>query len=935
MTTITCGPLDRAIADRIEENDTSHNFFRKSGKTYQVVVDVSDLQGEVAFLTFADRLRQTGSGVFSPKFQASFAEIQKIADRFRSDDFEIEAPLSEARWAQIGQMDKTGLVATSTGRKVEVDGEQIPVVLFRIDLGRYFANGQVAYRDEVNQILRRVRWYYEDALTEGNRSVDDLPIDLANFVAFSQFPDIRFDIPLSAQRVADLRGFDPESRFVTASSRPVESGSEYQVMRLTVNAAVLSTDESYRRSLYLFVSQARTYYESLMKDSGHVPSDLDLDLRNFYAILRSFASLDPAVTPVAERPADLRALFRDYLTAHYGGMDEVASNAFVREELEPVRSTISFTPRTDFLGHDRDSQKFNFDIWLQKVPTPLKGLTLDDLLTFLSAAAPTGAVVQGGPGSTTQSVTTTVLVHVGDGQATVGENTEQTARFARTLDPIGEESVVLYPTDADLPRTIRLQFESVNWTRPTDLTAVHGDPTTFIRPCMVHIVPSSYNGALPPEEADRREWHARNGRESIDDPAPYFMTLYPRRMGSTGTEDLLVGLPATRLPFKVVVQAGSRSADKDHLYRLHPNDPYDNFDVTVVATNLRLAPGVSESKANTIVLGEEYDRVTEVEHGRVVPAEGIAPDTENSNISNFPRLSPSTYALYHPRVRDPKADFSRDKRTVAVKRGSNYLFEPIMSGIDDSYAFSHLTPADIETSFSDRDQKRDLLAHQPHLRIVNGSHEVVFIISRDYVVTVSDGRVVAREIYDPYHLSDFMRERVGSVGEQTVSQLSSWNYRQASIYTRWVPIPNGSGEWLAEQAISTNDSSVVVEVNEPDETWTGVKSRHWIKYVVEKDTRNRWFVSSWRKEDLPSGGGRFRLVTRRESPDEFDARQVIEAHKFGSIKRIRHTLEAETDRIEIHAASRTRNVWHDPHYSGFTGSCDEIRVDEVGLRPVD
>lgn len=242
MTTITCGPLNRAIADRIEENDTSHNFFRKSGKTYQVVVDVSDLQGEVAFLTFADRLRQTGSGVFSPKFQASFAEIQKIADRFRSDDFEIEVPLSEARWAQIGQMDKTGLVATSTGRKVEVDGEQIPVVLFRIDLGRYFANGQVAYRDEVNQILRRVRWYYEDALTEGNRSVDDLPIDLANFVAFSQFPDIRFDIPLSAQRVADLRGFDPESRFVTASSRPVESGSEYQVMRLTVNAAVLSTD---------------------------------------------------------------------------------------------------------------------------------------------------------------------------------------------------------------------------------------------------------------------------------------------------------------------------------------------------------------------------------------------------------------------------------------------------------------------------------------------------------------------------------------------------------------------------------------------------------------------------------------------------------------------------------------------------------------------
>ena len=61
------------------------------------------------------------------------------------------------------------------------------------------------------------------------------------------------------------------------------------------------------------------------------------------------------------------------------------------------------------------------------------------------------------------------------------------------------------------------------------------------------------------------------------------------------------------------------------------------------------------------------------------------------------------------------------------------------------------------------------------------------------------------------------------------------------------------------------------------------------------------------------------------------ARQIIEAYKLGSIKRLHQVVTAESDRVELHVESDTRGVLS---WSGsFSGGCDEIRIDNFGLIP--
>lgn len=906
MTIIKCGPIDRAIAEAIEQNDSPDNFFRKSGKGYQIVVDITDQRGHLPFLHFSDNMRKIGSGLFSPAWAACLSEVGKIEEGLRKDIIQIEVPLSDQKRGELGSFDQGNPPLLSpTGATHQIGEKPLHVMRFQIDLSLYFDAAPNPYRERIDQFLRSVRWFYDEELTRKNTTVGALPVEVANFVEFLPFPDIHLEAAFSPDRLAVLRGFDPAERFLKRSARPDEASTGRIHTRLALDLFALTSDAEYRTAFREFAAKTVAHFDELLKPFNGDKSGLPIYFRNFYFLLRAFANHEPPLVSLP-RLSDVRALFQDYLVAHYGGTDELSCNAFLREEMSPAQSQSSFELRQVFLGRrDRETQEYHFDLWLQKAPSALKGLTLDDLLAVLSAAGPAGTSTQRSTGSMTQSETTTAVIHVGDGQATVGENTAGTARFARTLEPIGEESVVLYPTQANLPREITLEFESVNWTTASDLGAVKGDPKTFIRPCAVHVIPSNYNGPIPASDSDQREWRSRNWHEGIDDPVPYFTTLYPRRMGSTGSETLRVRLPQSKLPFKVVVQAGARSADADHLYRLHSADPYDNFDVKLIATNLRLAPGVSESKANTLVLGDEFPRVTRREEGRVIPLDYVSPGTANSSDSHFPRLSSQTYALYHPMATDPKADFWRAHRTFAVERGKKYLFQPVISGID-GWSFHGITSGPV-TAFQDPDSRRDLLSRGAYIRIENGEDETYIFFTESSVLYLDrQGQLLLED------------------------KFSRWG---SNSYERWLVSPTAA-IWSYERSVAVNDGEITIEVREPDDTWTNVKRRYWRKIVVDSGSHGRWYVSTWRKDE---GFSRFRLVERKEMADEYEARQEIEAYNGGTIKKPWIEILAKTDRVRIFVQTHNKaDLYQDAAQSLRSPyDADEIRVDNLGLVPLD
>lgn len=527
---------------------------------------------------------------------------------------------------------------------------------------------------------------------------------------------------------------------------------------------------------------------------------------------------------------------------------------------------------------------------------PLKDEQADALIT--SAAGMDSPVGPGTAGQVRQGVAVRLskTVHVGDLNATVGENSVNTTRFASEIRPVGSESIVIVPQresatgpgDAEPLGRLDLRFESINWTEARDLSNIGADPTTFLSPSRVIIVPINYAGAKPPTPEDQVRWAVANGVGG--DPARFFRIVQPQRTHQKSPYfDVSCELPANR-EYMIYVEAGAR-ADPKTPDRLHPTDPYDNFDVTFSSDTFMIAPDVSKAVAETLVLGGDFAKVTtRLSDGRVIPNGQVA-NTSNSAADKFPRLLGRAYAKYHPAVADLAASGAEASRTFEVTPGKHYIFSVYVSGID-------------------------------------GSNKIV-IANGDQPVTISYGRdTVIYQGPNVYEREFFAASPYASSGPQTFGGASRYgsyyDYGGRTGYSgparatpegphyRRVSRLSGTDVMLSS-AVIRSPYEVVVKSDSPcDETAT-----EWTKYVAEVDGQGTWYVSEWQKA---SAKDPFALLQRDRMEDEFDAREVIESYQQGPIKRLVVPFTAAGERVTVR--------FEDP-------DLDELRFDRIRVEAVE
>lgn len=173
----------------------------------------------------------------------------------------------------------------------------------------------------------------------------------------------------------------------------------------------------------------------------------------------------------------------------------------------------------------------------------------------------------------------TVILQLGDSQATKGRNTAEIAEGAgqfseRTITK--ELSHAIGPFDGKAEIKLTLDFTSVNWTKAADLSDIGGTPSTFIRPSRVIIVPGDFQVSVaekgePVSTADITAWGNRH-QMSADEAQKYFVVVNPPKTGdSIHTQTLqLPGYAA----YKIIAQAGERN---------YSSDPLDNYSVRLRA----------------------------------------------------------------------------------------------------------------------------------------------------------------------------------------------------------------------------------------------------------------------------------------------------------------------------------------------------------------
>ncbi|MBX7149666.1 hypothetical protein K1X76_11385 [bacterium] len=418
--------------------------------------------------------------------------------------------------------------------------------------------------------------------------------------------------------------------------------------------------------------------------------------------------------------------------------------------------------------------------------------------------------------------------------ATVGENTPRTISFAREVRPVGEESIVISPTKITSETgQVTLTFESINWTKASDLTRIHANPQDFLRPSIAYLYPFDYKGTVPPNEESIADWQTTH---NISNGHPYFKTITPKATSKQSPYDVhTVELPSDR-EYIVAVVAGARH--EAGTTKLHPRDPYDNFDVTVESDAFAIAADVSKPVAETVVLGDEFSKVTQIlPDGRIV-ASGAIPGTANSNKSDepYPRLSGRVYAKYHPQALDSQAPANQTTRTFEVTPGKTYSFNTVLSGIDLGGVIT----------------------------IQNGDQTIKIDITPSKITYTENNTIVA--------IDDFSVKKRVFQKAHVLNQPRELNDKPFGLVL--------SHKQEADEAMP---QGCVLPFQE-DTT-----------YIPIQDSEGNWYLAKLKRK----GNDPYQLKTIERVDEKLDATQVLLGYQTGSIKTIDWNFKAESAAITI------------------------------------
>ena len=291
------GKIDSVTVRAIELYDEdNYDFFRKQGTTgYAVHVDpssfVNDPARQAAFILFAENF-EAEVAKLPPnlkKAHRASTTVGKILVETRRDIVQFEIPVSDGRFKELKSFDRENFRIVEDTGLVMLNGESYRLARVRIDLSHYFK--VESYRKGVNHFTTSVRFMYDTAMADANRTLEELDPDLRNFIQFCSFPNIDFDLAMSEERFGEVsRQFDPKGAFLQRKGTMTLPGDEaaYVHARLVIRVARLEAGPEKRTQLAAFAEGVTGYYDKLMTDSGRSLDELDIDMRNFYRILSAY-----------------------------------------------------------------------------------------------------------------------------------------------------------------------------------------------------------------------------------------------------------------------------------------------------------------------------------------------------------------------------------------------------------------------------------------------------------------------------------------------------------------------------------------------------------------------------------------------------------------------------------------------------------------------